>query len=415
MSLLTGLRRLSRTLRMSRAQVEWASRIVFGAVAWLRHGRVRKRMGPRPGPVIVTGFHRSVIGIGEGARVLSAALRGAGMEVIDWDVTTLFGQEAVLDGAAETQPPLCGSAMIIHLNPHELIRLVGMTGPRPFTDRFCIGYWAWELEQIPQSWQPAFRYVDEVWTPSRFVADAVRRRAPKGLPVRVLPHPAPPSRGQSDRDGFSIAPETVVVLNVVDIRSGYSRKNPIAAIRAFRAAQALTSVKAQLICKISGAEVAPGLCAMLKVEIGEADDVRLMTDWLSAERMADLIASADIILSMHRSEGFGLVLAQAMLSAKPVVATGWSGNLDFMNTHNSVLVEYALTPVRDPQGFYGEGDWAEADIDDASRKLADLISDPAARLALGCKAEDSATGQLDSITVAAQARRWLNVAEAERD
>ena len=384
-------------------QLQWQ---MFRARAWVGYGRNRRPQTPRAGPICVVGFHSSELGIGEGARAFSSALRAAGAEVVDWDITALFGHQRRFEGGYSTAPPAQAAAIVIHLNPHELVRLVGMLGAAPFEGRFCVGYWAWELEAIPVSWSAGFRYVDEVWTPSRFVADAVAARAPRALPVRVQPHPLAPGAARPDRAAFDLPQDAVVVLTAFDIRSGFARKNPVAAVRVFRQASAQAG-DGILVCKVAGREVAPGLYDQLLAEIGEGGDVRLMTELLSAAQMSTLIASADIVLSLHRSEGFGLVLAQAMLAGKAVVATGWSGNLEFMTAQNSLLVDYALTPVNDPQGFYDRGPWAQADVADAAAKLTLLLQDVDARRSLGAKAAVAAARTLDPVRLGLKARAWL--------
>lgn len=414
MNLLTGLRRLSRALPIGHRllhRLRRAAGLGFQAAAYLRFGMTRKPQEPRPGPVCVVGFHGSVLGIGEAARAFSAALRAAGAEVSDWDISARFGHDVKLNGGWSAEPPADAAVLVIFLNPRELVQLVAMTGGSPFRGRFCAGSWAWELETVPASWRAGFRYVDEVWACSRFVADAVAARAPKALPVRVLPHPVSPSGATPDRAGFGLPPDGVVVLTAFDMRSGFARKNPIAAVRAFRAAHVRAPGPALMICKAAGTEGAPELLAQLEAEIGGAGDVRLMDEWLTGARMAALAASADIVLSLHRSEGFGLLPAQAMLAGKAVVATGWSGNLEYMTGDDSALVDYRLIPVDDPQGLYGHGRWADPDADQAAEKLAALMADPGARRALGQKAAARVAQVLDPVRLGRQARQWLGHGE----
>jgi glycosyltransferase involved in cell wall biosynthesis len=409
MSLVDRLRRLGRALPFSPAvmhRLRSGAGVGFRAAAYLKHGRTRRREAPRPGPVCVVGFHGSVLGIGEAARSLSAALRSAGAEVYDWDISARFGHDVRLGGPWRTDPPDQAASMIIFLNPRELIQLVAMTGSAPFAGRRCIGAWAWELERVPASWRAGFRYVDEVWACSRFVADAVRPAAPPGFPVRVLPHPVLPSAAAPDRARFGLPGDKVVVLTVFDVRSGFVRKNPLAAVRAFR--RAGVSDRALLLCKAAGVEGAPDLMADLEADIGAAGDVRLMTEWLTGAEMSALMASVDIILSLHRSEGFGLLPAQGMAAGKAVVATGWSANLDFMTPDNGALVDYTLVPVNDPQALYSGGRWAEPDLDDAARKLALLVADPAARQALGARAAAKAATDLAPGRIGRQALDWLS-------
>jgi len=408
MSLLNRLRLVSRALPIGPAPLHRLRRLAslgFRLSAWAQLGRARRGGRPRPGPVCVVGFHGSVLGIGEAARGLADALRLAGAEVTDWDISALFGHTLRLDNPAQTEPPKTASSLVIFLNPHELVQLVAMVGAQPFKDRFCVGFWFWELELAPKTWRSGMPYVDEVWAGSRFVADAVAARAPKTLPVRVLPCPAPAPDAAPDRSAFGLPEDKVVVLTAFDARSGFARKNPIAAVRAFR--QANTEGRAVMVCKAAGIEGAPDQIQALRAEIGAADDVFLMTEWLAGGQMRRLVASADIVLSLHRSEGFGLLPAQAMAAGKAVVATGWSANLDFMTADNSMLVAYVLVPVQDPQGLYAGGRWAEPDVDDAAAKLKALIADAGLRQRLGARAAKDIRAQLDPLAVGRRARQWL--------
>jgi hypothetical protein len=409
MTLLTGLRRLSRRLPIGTQPLRQMRRLAalgFRLTAWLRHGLWRRPAPPGPGPICVVGFHGSVLGLGEAARAFSACLRAAGAEVIDWDISARFGHAGQLKGGHVSTPPAKAGSMVCFLNPREMVQLAAMVGGRPFQGRFCVGCWVWELEAAPPDWGHAPRYVDEVWAPSRFVAHAVSGLSDR-LPIRVMPYPLWPSRAQPDRAAFGLPDKAVIVLTAFDMRSGYARKNPVAAVRAFRASRRLAPGPALLVCKVSGVESAPALWQALREEVGEADDVRLTGDWLTGGEMASLVASADIILSLHRSEGFGLLPAQAMLAKKAVVATGWSGNMEFMTPEVSALVAYRLIPVDDPQGLYDHGRWAEPDLEDATRKLAALLADADARRALGEAAAAHVAQVLDPGRLGRQARRWL--------
>jgi glycosyltransferase involved in cell wall biosynthesis len=389
-----------------------AAGVGFRFTAYLKYGRSRRPQAPRTGPVCVVGFHGSVLGIGEAARAFAAAMRTAGAEVVEWDISALFGHQVRLDCVAPARPPAHASSLVIFLNPHELVQLVAMAGAEPFRGRFCAGVWFWELEQIPLSWRPAMGYVDEVWAGSRFVAAAVARRAPAGLPIRVLPCPVGRPEAAPDRAAFDLPVDKVVVLTAFDVRSGFERKNPIAAVRAFR--QANRDRKAVMVCKVAGVDGAPDLVAGLKAEIGEGGgDIRLMTDWLTSRQMWSLVDSADIVLSLHRSEGFGLLPAQAMALGKAVVATGWSANLDFMTADNGVLVDYTLVPVEDSQGLYRSGRWAEADIQDAAAKLTSLIDDPALRQRMGAQAATDIAAALDPEVIGRKALAWLQGRQEE--
>ena len=408
MKIMTFMRRLRRWLPISPAallRLRRVAGVAFRIAALAKVGLLRRQAAPGPGPVCVVGFHGSVLGLGEAVRGFSAALRLAGAEVVDWDISALFGHDVRLDTAAACKPPDSASSMVVFLNPLEFVQLLAMTGGAPFRGRYCVGFWFWEQESAPKSWRSAMRYVDEVWTASRFVAGAVAARAPAELTIRVLPCPLLSPTARPNRARFGLADDKVVVLTAFDVRSGFERKNPHAAVRAFRRAN--TDGRAVMVCKAAGIEGSPAQIQALRAQIGSSNDVQLMTDWLTGAEMASLIASADIILSLHRSEGFGLLPAQGMASGKAVVATGWSGNLDFMGDEDSALVDYSLIPVNDPQGLYSGGLWAEPDVEDAAAKLAEMINDPDRRHAIGARAAAAIARKLDPLVIGRQAHAWL--------
>ncbi len=177
-----------------------------------------------------------------------------------------------------------------------------------------------------------------------------------------------------------------MVLNVFHLGSAFSRKNPLAAVAAFRRAFGDAPDRVLAIKLIdNGAHRAR---RELDAAIAGASNIRLIEGMLPEADMLGLMAAADIVISLHRSEGFGLVPAQAMALAKPVVATGWSGNLDFMNERNSALVAYSLVPVRDPEAIFDNVNqhWAEADVEHAADWLRRLAADGNLRAKLGAAA-----------------------------
>jgi glycosyltransferase involved in cell wall biosynthesis len=340
----------------------------------LRRTRRRNR---RPSlPVTVVGFHGAVHGLGEGARMLARGFADAGLPVRAVDLSTFVGMP--VDFKAAYPPPGAKErgVVISHINPPELLRWARETEGLLLGGRRHIGYWAWELEDAPAAWAPAFDLVDEVWTPSAFAADALRKIAPPRVKVTPLPYPLYLNpRPAADRARFDLPADAVVVLMAFDLRSTAQRKNPYAALRAFQAARRQTSRPTLLVCKVVGADLYPDTYAALAADVAADPSIRLMRESLSAEDMALLTASSDIILSLHRSEGYGLLLAEAIWLGKPTLATGWSSNVEFMDRASSQLVDYALIPVEGDGAIYQTGRWAAADEDDAARKLARMIDD----------------------------------------
>lgn len=379
--------------------------------AWRLYGWRRRARPPRVAPITVAGFHGAVLGLGEAVRSATRALRDAGVAVRAWDISELMGHSRRLP-VGETTPPAPGPGVLIaQMNPPELIRLISTTGAAAFENKYVIGCWAWELSEIPALWKPAFRYVDEIWALSDFTADAVRRGAPRRVKVRVMPIAVPLNDMPAARERFGFGDETIV-LCAFDFRSTIARKNPLATLDAFRRAKAVARGPATLVFKTVGGDEAPEALDRLKDAIGDDPDVVLMTQSLSAAERDQLLASCDVLLSLHRSEGFGLFPAEAMAAGKAVVATAWSGNLDFMDDASAILVPYRLTAVEDQQGIYSGGLWAEADTEAAGRALAELIDDPERRARLGAAARNMIQGRLAPSVVAAQMRDALGPAAA---
>lgn len=337
---------------------------------------------PAREPVCVAGLLSSATGIGEGGRLAGRALTALGYDVRSVDVSELLlGSDVPRDDAPLLERG--GGTVLLHFNPDHLPALLTLLGRKRLKGKRIIGYWAWELAAIPEHWIPALDEVDEIWAPSRFVADAVQARTSK--PVRVVPHPVAQDRTGFRRRDSSRPEDTFIVLTMFSFASSFARKNPMAAVEAFRAAFGNAANK-QLIIKVSDAHESPDEMEQLIAAIGDAPNIRLEQRRLSDQERLDLIASADAFLSLHRSEGFGLVLAEAMLAGVPVVATDWSGNVDFMDDESAFLVPFRMVPAVDGRGTYGTGGtWAEPDIAVAAAHLASLAAAPDIRRSVSAK------------------------------
>jgi glycosyltransferase involved in cell wall biosynthesis len=332
-------------------------------------------------------------GLGEGARLMHAALPKLGLP------TWLLDAAPRLPGEAAGQPiemPPEGVPLVLHVNspllPAALLRL-----PRgALAGRRVIGYWAWELPTVPPTWQAGVPCVHEIWVPSRFTAAALESLAPGR--VRVVPHPvaaSPPMPSALRRADFGLPENAFIVLTSFSLASSFARKNPLAAIAAFRAAFGGAPDKL-MVLKVSHAEFWPEDLATLRDAIADAPNIRLETRLLPAADSHALTACADVVLSLHRSEGFGLVPAEAMLLRRPVVATDFSGTTDFIGADCGVPVPFKLVPARDPRGVFEAvgAHWAEADVGEAAAALTDLEAQPDRRRALGEAAHAQASHRL---------------------
>lgn len=334
--------------------------------------------------VTVAGLLRSSTGIGHGARQCALHLAALGYEVGTIDLTAAWDAALDLPPMAPGDGILAGDAggpLILHLNPPfyrtALLQLRSRIRNRPL-----IGYWNWELAEIPRSWHAAFAHVHQIWAPSRFTADALRGRA-GSIPLHIVPHLiAAPALGDLP-DWAATPPGTLVVLTVFSYSSGFERKNPLGAIAAFRAAFGERQ-DVRLLIKAGGHDPAPGERERLEAAVAGVPNITLFHGALDPGSYGALLARADIFLSLHRAEGFGIPLVEAMRLGKPVVATAWSSNLDFMTEAVGCLVPYDLIAVRDQRDAYAgaRSCWADARIEAAAAWLRRL-EDPALRMAIG--------------------------------
>ncbi len=355
--------------------------------------------------LVVAGELTRPSGLGEGARLMLTALGGLG--VPNWAVDV----GAALPGSAGGAPRAVGAPpdrapLVLHVNA-PLLPLALRHLPRGFVQgRRVIGYWAWELPTVPPDWRRGSRFVHEVWAPSRFTAAALDTVAPGR--VRVVPHPvaaAPPVPAPLDRAAFGLPPDAVVVLVSFNLASSFERKNPLGAIAAFRAAFGARSDRL-LLLKIGHPGHFPADFARLREAVAGVANIRIDTAALSRADSHALTRAADIVLSLHRSEGFGLVAAEAMLLARPVIATAWSGNMDFMDETSAALVGYRLIPARDPRGvFEADGaQWADPVPGDAVAHLRRLADNAQERHALGARGRTMAQARLGPGPLAAALR-----------
>jgi hypothetical protein len=186
------------------------------------------------------------------------------------------------------------------------------------------------------------------------------------------------------------------------LASSMVRKNPLGAIAAFKAAFG-NGQDHFFVLKLSSTEVYPDDLRLIQAAIGDAENIRLLTGNLPEPQLRGLIAASDIVLSLHRSEGFGLIPATAMLLGRAVVATGWSGNLAFMTPETSALVSYRMIPVVDPRGTYQfqGARWADPEVEDAASQLRYLAGNKAARQAMAAAGQAHARKTLGAEPVLA--------------
>ncbi len=254
--------------------------------------------------------------------------------------------------------------------------LMSQLGEEFFRDRYNIGVWWWELPQFPQKWFDRFAYYDEIWVGTSFIANVLAPISPIPI-VRISPILTARMYGARDsgRRRLGVSPEELVYLFVFDFHSRLQRKNPLALIDAFKTAFAPSDPVRLVIKCVNNTSDPDGFTAMLARAQGYP--ISIHNGYWTSNEMCDLMAACDVYVSLHRSEGAGLTITDAMALGKPVIATGWSGNMDFMNVSNSFPVRYELVEIKENVGPYHMGQfWADPSIEHAAELMRLVFEHP---------------------------------------
>lgn len=323
------------------------------------------------GGVNVIGYVHAESGMGQFARLLLRTLAAAGVPFTVIPIVDDSKRSLAVVPEQELSARQLHAINVMCVNADALPSVVGQFPMRLFRRRVTVGYWAWEVATFPAQFTNAGRMVDEIWALSHHAADAIGAGIDR--PVRALPLPieVDDNVGGKVEEG---GPFTFLVC--FDYYSVFQRKNPIAAINAFKQAFPNEGQGARLVVKSTNAGSDPESAAAVSDAVGGRTDIEVLDSYLSpAEQMA-LIRSCDAYVSLHRAEGFGLMLGEAMAYGRPVIATGYSGNLEFMHSSNSFLVPYRLVAIGDDNPPYPqEGMWAEPDIDAAAAAMRTVFYD----------------------------------------
>jgi glycosyltransferase involved in cell wall biosynthesis len=339
--------------------------------------------------VRVTGYLGHTLGLGAAARAYVRALGEVGVPVSTVSVPlhhlalpVQLAEEYGRHGFDDLVQEGAHGFEIVAVNADELPDFVERLGEDYFEGP-RIGIWGWETNSIPARWQRAFALVDEIWVYSRFMAENIGAVAP--VPVIALPPPV-------ERPGDPVeplrlgVPEGFLFLFVFDYLSTVQRKNPVGLIEAFRLAFA-PGEGPQLLIKTINAPLRPLAEEEVLWAAHGRPDIHVLDRSLSGTELFGLMAACDCYASLHRAEGFGLTMAEAMAIGKPVIATGYSGNIDFMNSENSYLIDHTLGRVGpDCEIYPPEGEWANPSIEHAAELMRRVYSEPNEAIARGARA-----------------------------
>jgi len=303
---------------------------------------------------------------------------------------------------------------VVHVQPEPLFDTayeradLFERSPRPYR----IGYWYWEFDSVPDSWVTHAQKVDEVWAATEFVARGLRERL--SVPVRTLfpgVQLAPYMRRSKSHFGLSEEPYTF--LFVFHMMSVMERKNPLGLIRAFKSAFG-EDEGVRLVLKTSFGDRHPEQFDVLKKAAVGANIV-LINEVYTPDNLLSLMDACDAYVSLHRSEGLGLTMAEAMLMGKPVIATNFSGNVDFMDESNSLPVSYKLVKLGQAIPPYdADLEWAEPSVEHAAQLMRRVYDDQDWARELGVRARASAETNLSLQSAGRKIRHRLEEIKAMR-
>lgn len=340
-----------------------------------------------PGITLV-GYVSGEFGVAENLRMACSAMEAVKVPVDIYKIGTggVYGDaDARYDRLVVSESP--HAIQLYCTNADQLGRIQDVLGSEKIRERYKIGYWFWELPNFPKEWMHAFDLVDEVWAPTKFIAETLTKVSPK--PVVHMTVPVSFSiHGHYDRAHFSLPKDRFLFLFSYDFHSFSQRKNPEACIEAFRRAFDACDKGVGLVIKTVYAEKHQDAYVKLQALALGDERISIVNRVMPRDEMYGLISVCDAFLSLHRAEGFGLGLSEAMLLGKPVIGTGYSGNMDFMNRENSCLVDYKLIPVgQDAYPYWERQTWADPDIDQAAGYMRAIYEDRVFREKIAAKGQ----------------------------
>jgi glycosyltransferase involved in cell wall biosynthesis len=391
------------------------------------HARRHAKLG-----LNIVGFLTADLGVGESARCMVRAADAAGIPTalvpLKLNCKNRLGDQTYAARLQEANPH---EVNVVHLDPPASRDLDHHHGKNFRAGKYNIGYFAWELPEFPDAWVGAFDYYDEIWCPSEFTTAAIALKSP--VPVVTMPHAidfpcgmgVPPMNSSEPgitggtpvprpnrelRARFALPADAFLFLSLFDLNSYSARKNPRAAIEAFRRAAlpATGAGQAGLVIKVQNVAGNEADFAALQASVRDLPGTVLLTDTLSRADIYALEAACDCFVSLHRSEGFGLVVAECMFLGKPVIATDWSATAEYVDADNGCPVRARLVTLEQNHGPYAKGSiWADPDVVDAAAWMRRLFEDRALGQRLGAAARETIRQRFAPAVIGARYRQRL--------
>ncbi len=369
------------------------------------YARAHARLG-----LNITGFLTADLGVGESARCMVRAADAAGIPSalvpLKLNCKNRLGDQTYASRLQDDNPH---DVNVVHLDPPAARDLDHHHGPAFRAGKYNIAYFAWELPEFPDAWTSSFDYFHEIWTPSDFVTTAIAIKSP--VPVFTMPHAIafarPTESTAALRARFGLPADKFLFLTLFDLNSYAERKNPRAVLAAFRAS-GLAHQGAALVLKVHNAAGNAADFAALRASVADLPGTVFLTETLSRADVYALEAACDCFVSLHRSEGFGLAVAEAMFLGKPVISTDWSATAEFVDSTNGCPVRAPLVTLDRNHGPYAKGStWADPDPAHAAEHMRRLFADRSLCATLGAAARATIETRFSPAAIGAHYRRRL--------
>lgn len=340
-----------------------------------------------PFGVNIAGYIDTESGVGEAVRGVIRNLEDADVKISLTNIEQqwLRRNDKTYNNFSMTNPYFFN---ILNVNADQVPHIANILKKDYFKDRYNIGYWFWELSDFPSIWQKSFDYFDEIWTASDFCVDAISKLA--NVPVVKMPisigiNP----KNEYSKIDFGVPKDSFMFLFMFDFMSFFERKNPLAVINAFhKAFKEYKEDEVVLVIKFSNSNRDETNRNRILDRI-KGLPVKIIDGYLDKGKLHDLLACCDCYISLHRSEGLGLTLAEAMSVGKPIIGTAYSGNMEFMNVNNSYLVKYKLINIEDDIFPYQKGnEWADVDIEHSAKLMKEVYENRQISNQIGRKAKE---------------------------
>jgi glycosyltransferase involved in cell wall biosynthesis len=376
-------------------------------------GRPRQLRALDSGPfgVNLVGYVRAEMGVGESARAACKAARAADIPIALKDIRNAGEFRSNDHSAGPTSEKLPYPISIFHVNADQTQAVLGSPDQAREFEKYNIGFWHWELDRFPVRWMRAFDLYQEIWTSSTFCQESIARVSP--IPVVQVPHAIscepPPTMG---RAYFGLPSDRFLFLTLFDMLSVFDRKNPLGAAEAFIKAFG-NDPSVQLIIKINNAKTRPDHLKRLQQRTA-GYPITIIDATFTRDETYGLMNVCNCVISLHRSEGFGLTLAEAMFLGKPVIATAYSGNMDFTRFDNSFLVGYRMKPVGKHNEPYDEDAlWADPSVEQAAQQMRTIIDSPETCLKVALTGQEFVRRRLNPEAVGRQMAERLNTIRSQ--